>query len=249
MKYLTIISLFLSVAAFPIFASGQTVSPKTSQQSIVKKSQEVDAFIKRFGVQEHRNLLDGALWTLTHDYSEFKQMEEVLKTFQSYFEALSKYEQGDSSSIEKIGGIKAFKNKLAEWLKDDDQATRAFAAVVLGISGDKSFAPQLAELLKERKIEKNDIRYDRGRAAMALGLVGAKEYTLSLVKLLESSEENDRVGAAYGLGFLKAKEQSKAVAKLLNDEEESVREAAKESLTMMKATNLIKEKKAEKPDR
>ncbi len=134
MKHLTIISLLLSIATFSILASGQTVRPKTSQQSVGKQSQEVDEFIKRFGVQEHRNLLDGALWTLTHDYSEFKQMEEVLKTFQSYFEALSKYEQGDSSSIEKIGGIKAFKNKLAEWLKDDDQSIRAFAAVVLGIS-------------------------------------------------------------------------------------------------------------------
>ena len=248
MKHLTIISLLLSIATFSILASGQTVRPKTSQQSVGKQSQEVDEFIKRFGVQEHRNLLDGALWTLTHDYSEFKQMEEVLKTFQSYFEALSKYEQGDSSSIEKIGGIKAFKNKLAEWLKDDDQSIRAFAAVVLGISGDKSFAPQLAELLKERKIKENDIRYDRGRAAMALGLVGAKEYTSSLAKLLKSSDEYDRVGAAYGLGFLKARKQSKAVAILLNDEE-SVREAAKESLTMMKATNLVKEKKAEKPDK
>lgn len=244
MRYLAIISLFLTVVTFSIVAKSQSVSTNS------KQSPEIDEFIKRFAVQEHRNLFDGALWTITHDYSDFKHMQEVLKTFQSYFEALGKYEKGDSSAIEKMGGIKAFKNKLAEWLNDDEQAIRAFAAVILGISGDKSFAPQLAELLKERKIKEGDlIRYDRGRAAMSLGLVGAKEYTSNLVKLLESSEENDRAGAAYGLGFLKAKEQAKAVANLLDDEEENVREAAIESLKMMGAANFIKNKRVKKPDK
>jgi hypothetical protein len=249
MKYLVLIGLLLAVFTFIAVTNSERWSKHQviPQQSPPEQSQDVDEFLRRLKDEKLKNLLDGALWTVTHDYSEYKHMEEVLKTVQSYFEAIGKYEKGDRSSLDQLGGIKAFKDKLAGWLNDDDQAIRAFAAVLLGVSGDKAYAPQLANLLKERKYQDDDLLYyDRGRTAMALGLVGANEYTSNLVNLLNSSNEYDRSGAAYGLGFLGAKDQAKAVAKLLNDKDEGVREAAKESLEMMGAADLIKDKKTEK---
>ena len=245
MKPILILALLLNSLTFANCANAKESRPTDVQES---QTQEADEFLNRWKDQKNRNLFESATWTLTHDYSELKHMQEVLKTVQTYFEALGKYEKGDRSSLDQMGGVKSFKGKLAGLLNDDDQAIRAFAAVMLGISGDKSYAPQLANLLKERKYKDSDLLYyDRGRAAMALGLIGAKEYVPNLVALLNSSNEYDRAGAAYGLGFLKAKEQANAVARLLNDEDESVREAAKESLEMMGAVELIKNKKAEKP--
>jgi HEAT repeat protein len=176
-------------------------------------------------------------------------MEEVLKTVQTYFEAIEKYEKGDRSALNQVGGIEAFKDKLSGWLSDDDQSIRAFAAVLLGIMRDKTYAPRLATLLKQRELTDAHLHYDTGRAAMALGLLGAKEYTPNLVDLLNSSNGFDRAGAAYGLGWLGAKDQAAAVARLLNDKDENVRLAAIESLEMMGATDLIKDKKQERRKR
>lgn len=242
MKSLFTLALLLNSLTFADCAAAEEFRSGNFQES---PSQDVDEFLNRWKDQIHRNLFESATWTLTHDYSELVHMQEVLKTVQAYFEALVKYEKGDRSSLDQMGGVKAFKDKLSGWLNDDDQAIRSFAAVMLGISGDRSYAPQLATLLKERKYKDDDlIHYDRGRAAMALGLVGAREYLPNLVTLLKSSNEYDRAGAAYGLGFLKAKDQARAVATLVNDEDESVREAARESLEMMGAAELIKDKKA-----
>jgi hypothetical protein len=245
MKPLLILTLFLSSLTFADCANAKEFRSGYVQEP---QSQDADEFLSRWKDQRHRNLFESATWTLTHDYSDSKRVDEVLKSVQSYFEALGKYEKGDRSSLDRMGGVKAFKDKLSGWLTDSDQAVRAFSAVMLGISGDKSYAPQLANLLKERKYKDSDLlHYDRGRAAMALGLVGAKEYTSNLVALLDSPNEYDRAGAAYGLGFLQAKDQAKAVSKLLNDEDESVREAAKESLEMMGAAEFMKDKKPGKP--
>lgn len=249
MKHLVLISLLLGTFTFVAMTNGVSWSEHQviSQQPPPEQSQDVDEFLKRLKDEKLKNLLGSALWTVTHDYDEFKHMEEVLKSVQSYFEALGKYEKGDNSFLDQLGGIKAFKDKLAAWLNDDDQAIRAFAAVLLGVIGDKAYTPQLADLLKERKYKDNDLLYyDRGSAAMALGLVGAKESTSKLVGLLKSSNEYDRSGAVYGLGFLGAIDQAGAIAKLLDDEEEVVREAAKESLKMIGAADLIKDKKPKK---
>ena len=156
------------------------------------------------------------MWTLIHDYTEYAPMEKVLKTLQTYFEALEKYEKGDHSLLDQIGGIKAFKDKMAGWLKVGDKAIRAFAATALGISGDLTYAPDIARLLNRTVYKKNDyLRYDKVRAAIALGLLGAKD-------------------------------QAKAVVGLLDDEEEDVRDAAKQSLEMMGATDLIRDMKRKK---
>ena len=170
-------------------------------------------------------------------------MEEVLNTLQRYLSALEKYEQGDTSTLKQIGEIKQLKDQLAIWLDDSDQAIRAFAATMLGISADQTYAPQLAKLLV-RKDQKSDLLiYDRGAAARALGLLQAKEYGKALVTLLSSTNEYDRGGAVQGLGWMGDKEYAKAVAQLLDDKDENIREAAKQALEMMGASELIKDKK------
>ncbi len=221
MKFLLIISLLFFISfAFVNDVECQNNPHISSKQSSQKKSQDVVSFIERFKKQENINLLQGALWTVTHDYADFKHMKEVLDIFQSYFEAIGKYKKGDFSSLEKFGGIKTLKAKSAEWLKDDDQSIRAFAAVILGISGDKTYAPHLANLLKERKY-KGDTRiiYDRGRAAMALGLIGAKKYIPDIVFLLQSKNQFDRQGAVSALGYFGAREYSKEVANILTNKD------------------------------
>jgi hypothetical protein len=211
------------------------------------ESKDISRFLTRLKDLRLQNLLESATWTLTHDYSEIKRVDEVLEYVQSFFEALSEYEKGSASLLSRLGGFKGFKDKFAQWLNDDNQAIRAFAAVMLGISGDHAYASKLADLLKPRSYTRDGvIQYDRGRAAMALGLVGATEYAPRLAALLNSLHEYDRAGAAYGLGLLGAKDQANAIAKLLDDQYEGVREAAKESLEMLGASDLIKDKKTKK---
>lgn len=207
-----------------------------------QKSQQVDDLLKRWKDDAYRGYLDGAVWSLTHGYSDYERMEEVLKTFQSYLEALSKYEKG-SHSLEQVGVIKALQDKTAGSLDDEDQAIRAFAAIVLGVSGDRTYAPQIAKLLSERKSNNQHERVDRGRAAVSLGLLGAKEYADELAVLLESSNHYDRAGAASGLGLMRAKEKAGAVFKLLNDPDlsEDVQSNAIYSLVAMEAKEYLPE--------
>jgi len=208
--------------------------------AVVQQVEMKDAadFLSRLKQERLRNLYQSATWTLSHDYRDFKHMEEVLTYVQHFMEALIAHQQGNSASLSKLGGLKGFKDQMAAWLNDNDQAVRAYAAIMLGICSDRAYAKQLGNLLARTDDRDELIQYDRGRAAMALGLVGAQEYTSRLVKLLTSKNEYDRVGAAYGLGFLTAKTQAPAIAKLLKDKDEDVREAAKESLEMIGAGDL-----------
>ena len=183
------------------------------------------------------------MWTLIHDYKDHKHLEAVLNTWQRYMEALAKYEQGDGSSLDQLGGVKQLKDQLAIWLNDNEQAIRAFAATILGISGDQRYARQIAELLVRKEKNPDNLVYDRGRAALALGLLQAKEYGKDLVKMLASKNDYDRSGAVQGLGWMGDKAHAKAVAQLLNDKDQDIREAAKQALEMMRATELSKEKK------
>ncbi len=235
MKLCITISLVLSV----LFPAHTVREPEPAAMIRQVEMKDAAHLLTRLKQQRLRNLFQGATWTVTHDYRDFKHMEEVLKYVQSFMEALIAYEKGNSASLSKLGGLRAFKEQMAAWLNDDDQAIRAYAAVILGVCGDRAYAKQLGDLMKSRPSGRDElIQYDRGRAAMALGLVGAKEYTSELVNLLRSTNEYDRAGAAYGLGFLTARTQAPAIAKLLNDKAENVREAAKESLQMMGAGNL-----------
>ncbi len=221
MRYLLVLSLLLTFTlVFVTNAECQNRPQHIPQQLSSKQLNDVDAFIERLKKQEHLNILQGALWTVTHDYADFKHMGEVLTSFQTYFEAIGKYEKGDVSTLDQMGGIKSFKEKLSSWLKDDDQAIRAFAAIILGISGDKAYASQVANLLIDRKHTGDELRvYDRGRAAIALGLMGAKEYVPKIVPLLQSKNEYDRSGAITALGYFGAKEYAKEIANLLTNKD------------------------------
>ena len=134
-----ILTIFIFIVLFAGSATSQINSQTTFSQPAQTSFQDDAAFIERFKKPEHINLLQGALWTLTHlIFDDFKHMQEVLKTFQNYFEAIGKYEAGDRAALENLGGVKGFKDKLAQWLNDEDQAVRAFATAMLGISGDRS---------------------------------------------------------------------------------------------------------------
>lgn len=219
MKYLKLINFsILILCAFFISAAGQSSPQNTAPQTL--QAHDTAAFLERFKKPEHVNLLQGALWTLTHDYDDFKHIQEVLKTFQTYFEAIGKYENGDRAALESLGSVKGFKDKLAEWLGDDDQSVRAFAAAMLGIAGDRSYAPQIAKLLEDRKYKENDlIVYDRGRAAAALGMLGAREFLPQIAAMLKSKNQYDRAGAVQALRYLGAKEYSKEIAGLLTNKD------------------------------
>ena len=100
-------------------------------QSLPKESQNTDDLLRRLKDERFEGLLSGAFRTLTRDYSDFKRIERILETIESYYEAFHKYENGDSSPLDQIGGIRGFKDKVAGWLRDEDQAIRAFAATGL----------------------------------------------------------------------------------------------------------------------
>jgi HEAT repeats len=206
----------LGVRSDCIAQASPTVAPTASPQ----KCEEI---LSRLKDERLRNIADGAMWTLIHDYSDEKKVDEVLKSWDAYLEAVGKCEEGNRAPLDRMGGAKGIKDQLAAWLHDPDQCIRAFAAVMLGMSNDRSYSSNLAALLTKRESPEGQRQYGRGRAALALGLMGANEYAPNLVNLLSSPNAYDRSGAAYGLGWLGAKDQSKAVAKLLNDKDEAVR--------------------------
>jgi HEAT repeat protein len=196
------------------------------------QAQSTDEFLARWKDKRNSELALGAMWTASHSDVSPERWEAAFQPAYMFMEAI---EKGDPSSRDPKS-IKAFKDRLSGLLKDEDQAIRAFAALVLGVCGDKSYANQVAVLLKPRRATGDFPPYDRGRAAMALGLLGAKEHALELVDLLQSPNTFDRSGAAFGLGAMRATEHMAAVARLLEDADENVRTNAREGLAMMRET-------------
>jgi HEAT repeat protein len=98
---------------------------------------------------------------------------------------------------------------------------------MLGIAGDRSYAPAVAKLLdkKDPPVDLGKFQppiSSRGRAAMVLSLMGAREYVPRFVVMLKSSNHYDRSGAVMALGKLRAKDHAKDVASLLNRKEPQV---------------------------
>ncbi len=236
MKSFVLLLLALFVAgcsqpAQPVAAPEKTPMPRNA---------DADAFITRMKEPGPANLMQAAIKGLTTDFSNRDNADAVLKQSMTFVGALSRYENGDPASLNEYGGVGPFKEKCAAWLKHDEQSVRAFAAVMLGMSGDKAYTPQLSELLKRTDYAARDtVKYDRGRAAIALGMIGAEDVKKQLGVMLSSSEYNDRQGASLGLGFLKAKEFAPQIAKLQTDKEPNVRYDAKAALKLMGAEDLI----------
>lgn len=218
MKPITVAGLltsFIFLSASPSIA--QEARGTLPPERAVATSDETALLTERLRKPEHLSLFQSAMWTLTHDYGDKKHVDEVLKTAMSFFEAFAKHGAGDSKPLVDLGGVKGFKGMLSEWLNDGDQAVRAFSAVLMGISGDKAFAPQLHKFLLERKGGEDELMvYDRGRALVALGLLGSKEYTPDIRRMLQSKNEYDRSGAITALGSFAAKEYAGEIAALLS---------------------------------
>ncbi len=174
---------------------------------------------ERFAMPRHQGLFQAAMWTVSHDYADYKHMDEIVKSTLSFLEASGKHIKGDTAPLREMGGLPGFKAKLVTWLKDDDQSIRAFAAVFIGIIGDKNLASELADLIARRKPKPGELLvYDRGRAAMALGLLRTQEYKPVLANLLNSENGYDRSGAIFALGMFRATEFAPDIASLLNSE-------------------------------
>lgn len=226
-------------------ACSQAPAPEAQvEKPPMERDADADAFIKRMKDPGPANLMQSAVYSLTHDYSDLNKSDRVLKRGQTFVGALGRYENGNPDALREFGGVAALKEQCVEWLKDEDQSIRAFGAVMLGMAGDRNYAPQLAELLKDRKLlPREKGRYDRGRAAIALGMIGASDSAPKLARLLTSSEFNDRQGGALGLGFLNAREYASEIAKLLKDKESNVRNDAFSALRLMGMESLAETQK------
>lgn len=195
---------------------------------------ETDAFLTRWNEQRNQGFLSAALWTMIHNYRDLRQADAVLTGMHPYLQALDDYQNGNPATWSRLGGTRGFKSTVAKWLNSPETSIRAFAAIVLGVSGDRAYAQQVAKLMRNPiKTADDEEPIDRGRAAQALGMMGATEYQTQLADFLNSANQFDRVGAIYGFGYLKAKDQELAIGRLLYDKNEAVRTAAEESLGWM----------------
>ncbi len=178
---------------------------------------EANKIAERFQKPEHLNLLQGAVWTVTHDYSDIKKMSTAVESVFKFLDAFQKHQSGDPAPLEQIGGVSAFKAELSKFMVDEDQALRAFAAVLVGITGDKGMYPQLVKLIETPTDAKDQMmRYDRGRALQALGLLGAIDQKLLIARFIRSESQYDRSGAIWALTTIDAKEFAKDIAGLLD---------------------------------
>src|SRR6185436_6295870 len=168
---------------------------------------------KRF--TDYSGFMSGQLWALIHTSESEAEMEESLKLFESISITLA---SDDPSSLSRFEGLAGFKSQLLRLMNSKDDTVSGFAAIVLAITGDMNYAPDIAALLK-RKIDGPPDEYPpitvRGRAAVALSILGAKKYTEQIVPLLKSANDYDRSGAAMALDYLKATEHAKDVVDLM----------------------------------
>jgi len=241
---LTVVTLFL-LCTFLVVQAFRNVGRITSNELQQDEKQEWVRLRKRF-TEEHAGYISGSLWGLTHGAESKNEMEETLNLLQVLGTAM---EKNDPSFLNEIGGIKGFKESFLKLMKSSDDIISGFAATVLAISGDLSYAPQIAAIVEKRdKSFTDESVYPpvtaRGRAATALGLLGAKKYTKNIVQLLQSKNRYDRAGAAIALGYLGAKEHAQDVVNLLWNEDFRARDDDTPIYSLMKmgvAENYKKE--------
>lgn len=210
--------LLLIGTNFEILIAQTEISPRVKLE-LLNRDEELRIFYLNFSVK-YAGFLSSNLWTLTHSYESKAEMEIVLNYFTAFFSAI---DSNNAKEIEKIGDIKAFKDKFVEFLDSKDDAVRAFSAVVLGIAGDREYAAQIVKLVNERD-ESFSKKYSdqtpgyRGRACVALGILQATEYKADIAKLLSSENNYDRSGAVHALGQMNATEYTKEIVSLLTSE-------------------------------
>lgn len=157
--------------------------------------------------------LTGEMWTLTHAYESKDEVDKVL----AYLADIAKSSQ---TVDQRLGGAESYKNTFSKFLDSKDEAVRAFSAIALACTGDKSFAPRLAKIVNERDESFTErfapgASFVRGRSAVALGLMQATEYKSDIARLLKSKNEYDRSGAISALIELNAIEFTGEIVSLL----------------------------------
>ncbi len=211
-------AIFTTLLAFVFVAPviGETVQPNPATLN----DRELSLLKQRFFV-EHAGLLSSNLWALTHDYKSLSEVDIVLNYLQGFFDALK---SDDAARLNELGGAKGFKDKFLEFMKSEDGTVKGFSTIVLGIAGDRDYAPPIAALIKERDVSFDDrfaypmVSY-RGSAALALSLLGMKELAPEIALLLKSRNGHDRKGAISALANLKAAEYAKDVVSVMLSEE------------------------------
>ena len=196
-----------------LLAIATPVYPFNPTQLNEQERQEWEQLIQRFNQPQIFNLLAGRMWSLTHG-GDSKKVQEILTLF-----TVLDPRSGRRPAIT----TKEFKNRIAAFLESDDDHVAGFAATLLAVTGDLSFAPQIAKLLDKKDPLQDPERYvhditSRASAAYALSLLGAREYVPKVALMLKSKNDYDRAGAATALGQFKAREYAKDIAELLKPE-------------------------------
>lgn len=211
--------LILSLAV-AISTHAQTVAPTPINLAVLENDEELKTVYLGIA-NKYIGQLSSQLWTLTHAYDSKEEVDKALDYFIEFMKAV---ESNDPEQIKVLGGAKGFKEKFAEFLDSKDQAVKGFSAFILGASGDKSYAPKLAELINHRDPSfedrfAGDLVFYRGRAAIALGMLNATEHKTDISKLLKSKNEYDRSGAIFALADMDAKEFTREIVGILKNKE------------------------------
>jgi HEAT repeat protein len=231
LKSLRIASLVLVIGL--LAAPGAFAASPIPRKDKPRPANEVDQFLLRWKDPAHRELLMVAGSALRSE-TEPERIDAVRQTVASFQMALDDYEDGDPRALTAFGGVKKFKTTVAGWLVDKNESVRSYAALLLGVCGDRAYAGRIGRLLNARTATADEpLPTDRGNAATALGLMNAGRYKPVLITLLSSANEYDRAGAVYGLGYLKAKDQELAIGRLLYDKNDVVRDAAEKALAII----------------
>ena len=196
-----------------LLAIATPVYPFNPTQLSAQEKQEWEQLIQRFNEPRTVRLLAGRLWSLTHG-GDSKKVEEILNLLTVL----------DPKSARRPAiNTKEFKNTIASFLDSDDDHVAGFAATLLGVLGDLSFAPRIAKLLDKKDPPDDPEKFvppitSRASAAFALSLMEARDYVQKVALMLKSKNDYDRAGAAIALGQFKAREYAKDVAELLKSE-------------------------------
>ena len=109
------------------------------------------------------------------------------------------------ASVDRAGGIEAYKARMASYLTSDDVMARGTAALALAIAGDPSYVEPLVTLLRSRALPAHSQAlegYDRGMAMLALALLNADDYRAEIEAFKTSALQNESEGARAALDLM-----------------------------------------------
>lgn len=240
---MAIAKLKVAQTALVLLTIFTSVYPFNSTQLNAQERQEWEQLIQRFNEPRSVRLLAKQLWGQIHGGG--LQIGEEMRNLCTLLDP----HDGRRPAI----NTKEFKNRIAAFLNSNNDDEAEFAATLLSVAGDLSFAPQIAKLLDKHAsvafalsfmqakdyvprvalMLKSESDYERVWALRALGEFQAKEYAKGVAALLDN--ETIRTDALLTLGIMRAKEYQQQVARHLRDGDEDVRECAAITLVLMDA--------------